>query len=86
MANIKNFGIAGVSADVQMGKSGGRVVYDSGGTLFKFTESDGTTLAKLRVADPSGSYDVVTKGYLDGVTAGLDVKLSVEVIGLPKES
>ena len=79
MANIKNFGIAGVSADVQMGKSGGRVVYDSGNTLFKFTESDGTTLAKLRVADPSGSYDVVTKGYLDGVTAGLDVRGSVRV-------
>jgi len=77
MANIKNFGIAGVSADVQMGKSGGRVVYDSGNTLFKFTTSDGSTLAKLRVADPSGSTDVVTKGYLDGVTAGLDVKDSV---------
>ena len=79
MANIKNFGIAGVSADVQMGKSGGRVVYDSGNTLFKFTTSDGSTLAKLRVADPSGSTDVVTKGYLDGVTAGLDIKLSVRV-------
>ena len=39
MANIKNFGIAGVSADVQMGKSGGRLVYDSGNTLFKFTTS-----------------------------------------------
>jgi hypothetical protein len=77
MANIKNFGIAGVSADVQMGKSGGRVVYDSGNTLFKFTESDGSTLAKLRVAEPLGSTDVVTKGYLDGVTAGLDIKESV---------
>ena len=77
MANIKNFGIAGVSADVQMGKSGGRVVYDSGNTLFKFTTSNGSTLAKLQVADPTGSTDVVTKGYLDGVTAGLDIKLSV---------
>jgi len=77
MANIKNFGIAGVSADVQMGKSGGRVVYDSGNTLFKFTQSNGSTLAKLQVADPTGSTDVVTKGYLDGVTAGLDIKESV---------
>jgi len=79
MANIKNFGIAGVSADVQMGKSGGRVVYDSGNTLFKFTTSDGSTLAKLRVADPTGSTDVVTKGYLDGISAGLDIKESVRV-------
>ncbi|MEC7914632.1 MAG: hypothetical protein VX918_10235, partial [Chloroflexota bacterium] len=77
MANIKNFGIAGVSADVQMGKSGGRLVYDSGNTLFKFTTSDGSTLAKLRVAEPSGTTDVASKGYVDGVASGLDVKDSV---------
>ena len=79
MANIKNFGIAGVSADVQMGKSGGRLVYDSGNTLYKFTTSDGSTLAKLRVAEPSGSTDVATKNYVDGVASGLDVKDSVRV-------
>jgi len=79
MANIKNFGIAGVSADVQMGKSGGRLVYDSGNTLFKFTTSDGSTLAKLRVAEPSGTTDAASKGYVDGVASGLDVKDSVRV-------
>ena len=79
MANIKNFGIAGVSADVQMGKSGGRLVYDSGNTLYKFTTSDGSTLAKVRVAEPSGSTDVATKNYVDGVASGLDVKDSVRV-------
>ena len=42
MADIKNFGIRGVGADVQFGKSGGRVVYDSGNSLFKIT-TDGTT-------------------------------------------
>ena len=77
MANIKNFGIAGVSADVQMGKSGGRIVYDSGNTLFKFTESDGSTLARLQVGEPTQAGDVVTKQYLDGVSQGLDIKESV---------
>mgnify|MGYP005749569499 CR=1 FL=1 len=28
MADIKNFGIRGIGADVQFGKAGGRVVYD----------------------------------------------------------
>ena len=28
MADVKNFGIRGIGADVQFGKSGGRVVYD----------------------------------------------------------
>ena len=77
MANVKNYGLRGVGSDVQMGKAGGRLVYDSGNTLFKFTESDGTTLAKIQVADPTGATDAVSKGYLDGVTQGLDIKASV---------
>ena len=77
MANVKNYGLRGVGSDVQMGKSGGRLVYDSGNTLFKFTESDGSTLAKIQVADPTGANDAVSKGYLDGVTQGLDIKASV---------
>ena len=77
MANVKNYGLRGVGSDVQMGKAGGRLVYDSGNTLFKFTESDGSTLAKIQVADPTGATDAVSKGYLDGVTQGLDIKASV---------
>ena len=48
MADIKNFGIRGVGADVQFGKSGGRVVYDSGNP-FKIT-TDGTTLGTMSAA------------------------------------
>ena len=77
MANVKNYGLRGVGSDVQMGKAGGRLVYDSGNTLFKFTESDGSTLAKIQVADPTGANDAVSKGYLDGVQQGLDIKASV---------
>jgi len=48
MADIKNFGIKGIAADVQMGKSGGRLVYDSGNSRFDLTQSDGSTLEDVR--------------------------------------
>ena len=38
MANIKNFGIKGVASDVQYGKSGGFVVYDSSNNKFQFND------------------------------------------------
>jgi len=46
MADIKNFGIKGLAADVQMGKSGGRLKYDSANNRFDFTQSNGSTLEK----------------------------------------
>ena len=76
MANIKNFGIRGIGSDVQFGKSGGRVVYDSGNSLFKVT-TDGTTLGKLSVATPTSDNHVANKSYVDSVASGLDVKDSV---------
>ena len=78
MASIKNFGIAGVSSDVQLGKSGGRLVYDSGNTVFKFTGSDGSTPVNIRVAStPVNAADAASKGYVDANSEGLDVKASV---------
>ena len=49
MADIKNFGIKGLASDVQMGKSGGRLIYDSGNSRFDFTQSDGSTLENIRL-------------------------------------
>jgi hypothetical protein len=48
MADIKNFGIKGLSSDVQMGKSGGRLKYDSGSNQFDFFQSNGSTLENVR--------------------------------------
>ena len=76
MADIKNFGIRGVGSDVQFGKSGGRVVYDSGNSLFKVT-TDGTTLGNMNVATPSADNHAANKAYVDSVAQGLDVKDSV---------
>lgn len=49
MADIKNFGIKGLSADVQLGKSGGRLKYDAGNNRFDFTQSNGATLEDVRL-------------------------------------
>jgi len=59
MADIKNFGIKGIAADVQMGKSGGRLKYDSSNNRFDLTQSDGSTLEDLRLG-------TVTSGAWNG--------------------
>ena len=57
MADIKNFGIKGLAADVQMGKSGGRLKYDAGNNRFDLTQSDGSTLENIRFGSVvSGSW------------------------------
>ena len=77
MATVKNFGLAGIGSDVQFGKSGGRLIYDSSSSFFKFT-TDGSTLSNVRVAStPSNANDATSKSYVDATKAGLDVKDSV---------
>lgn len=76
MANVKNFGLSGVNADVQFGKGGGRLVF--GSSVFQAT-SDGSTLIELHAAAPTTSDAVGTKGYIDSVASGLDPKQSCQV-------
>lgn len=77
MAQVKNFGIRGIGSDVQFGKNGGRVVYDSGNSLFKVT-TDGSTLGHMNVATtPTADNHATSKAYVDSVASGLDVKDSV---------
>lgn len=73
MSTTKNYGLAGIGSDVQLGKAGGRFVYSGG--VFKFT-SDGSTLIKAQVAAPTTGSDVANKTYVDSVAAGLDPKES----------
>ena len=63
MADIKNFGIKGIAADVQMGKSGGRLKYDSSNGRFDLTQSNGSTLEDLRLG-------TVTAGAWNGTVIG----------------
>ncbi len=63
MADIKNFGIKGLAADVQMGKSGGRLKYDAANNRFDFTQSNGSTLEDVR-------FGTVTSGTWNGTAVG----------------
>ena len=63
MADIKNFGIKGLSSDVQMGKSGGRLKYDSGNNKFDFFQSNGSTLENV-------SFGSVVAGTWTGTAVG----------------
>ncbi len=67
MADIKNFGIKGIAADVQMGKSGGRLKYDSGNSRFDVTQSNGSTLENIRFGTVEGG---AWQGTAIGTTYG----------------
>ena len=34
MANVKNYGLKGVNSDLQFGKAGGRLIYDTSSSFF----------------------------------------------------
>ena len=80
MADIKNFGIKGIAADVQMGKSGGRLKYDSGNGRFDLTQSNGSTLEDLRLGSvTAGAWTATVIGSQYGGT-GQDFSSSSGVI------
>ena len=66
MANIKNFGIKGVAADVQYGKSGGFVVYDSSNNKFQFKDNgsalEDVEFATVQAGTWGGTAIATTKG------------------------
>ena len=84
MADIKNFGIKGLAADVQLGKSGGRLKYDAANNRFDLTQSNGTTLENVRFGSVvSGTWTGTAVGTQYGGT-GQDLSNStglVRVIG-----
>ena len=76
MATVKNFGLTGVSSDVQWGKSGGRFRFD--GTDFGVFTSDGTTPAQLDVPlTPTQDEHAASKQYVDSVATGLVIRPAV---------
>ena len=77
MATVKNFGLAGVAANVQYKKGGGKVDWDD--TRFSVTDKDGTAVALGVALTPSNDDDAASKQYVDSVATGLDVKDSVRL-------
>lgn len=62
MADIKNFGIAGIGADVQLGKRGVRIT-SSNGVMTVAGASSG--LAPIRAADPVSQDDLTTRRFVE---------------------
>ena len=81
MADIKNFGIKGIASDVQMGKSGGRLKYDSANGRFDLTQSDGSTLEDIRIGSvTSGAWTATAIGTQYGGT-GVDLSSRSPIVG-----
>lgn len=62
MANVKNYGLSGISTVVEFGKQGQKLssaARDGGGLNFGIYEKNGTTLANLLVANGSLDQDAV---------------------------
>ncbi len=76
MANIKNFGIKGVAADVQYGKSGGFVVYDSSNNKFQFKDNgsalEDVEFATVQAGTWGGTAIATTKGGTGLTTVAQD--------------
>lgn len=76
MALMKNFGLAGINANTQWGKGGGRLKWTT--DHFEVLDAAGTAPVQLRVATtPVENTDAASKAYVDSIAAGLDPKASV---------
>lgn len=73
MAEIKNFSLAGVSKNVQLGKQGNKLISDGG--VLSFRSSDETALARVNVATPTQDDNAVNKKYLDDIAADINAGL-----------
>ena len=71
MANEYRYGQKGVSTDLQFGKRGPRLVANVTTSALQVTETDGTTLANMRIADGVIASDAVTKSQLDASVANV---------------
>ena len=77
MAIVKQYGLSGVADDVQLGKGGGRLKYDT--DHFKVRDSLDNNYVRLKSSDPISAEDVATKFYVDSVAQGLNPKEAVVV-------
>lgn len=68
MATVKKYNLAGLNANVELGKQGSYITGASGKVGFY---ANGGALTKLEIADATASTEAVTKSQLDAVAAEL---------------
>ena len=76
MADIKNYGIKGVGANVQLGKSGNTIESSSGNIILK---QDGGSLATIAGANGTASSHFVTKAQLDALDSETGDGFAIEL-------
>ncbi len=69
MSQHYSYGQAGIGADVEYGVDGGRIIWN--GTLFQVKETDGSTDARMTVADATAAADAVNFGQVQGLLNGV---------------
>ncbi|ASV44552.1 hypothetical protein PBI_SCTP2_537 [Salicola phage SCTP-2] len=72
MSTIKNYGVAGVASDVQLGKKGGRFIYDSANGVFKLTAQDGTTASSVQIADAVEQNEATSLSQVESLISNID--------------
>jgi len=77
MAIVKQYGLSGVADDLQLGKGGGRLKYDT--DHFKARTHNDSGYVRFKASDPINAEDVATKFYVDSVAQGLNPKEAVAV-------
>lgn len=61
----KMYDLSGVSTVIELGKQGYHVSYDSANGWIEVLQSDGVTLGRLQIAEPTADSDASTKLYVD---------------------
>jgi len=76
MAAVKKYNLAGLSANVELGKQGSRIVGTANAVGFYTINGD---LQKLAIANAVSSNQAVTKAQLDAVSTGLVQHVTVDI-------
>ena len=76
MATVKKYNLAGLNANVELGKQGS---YITGGASEIGFYANGGALQKLKIANATVSTEAVTKAQLDSVAADLLQHITVDV-------
>ena len=75
MATVKKYNLAGLNANVELGKQGSYVTGSTNKIVFY---ANGGTLQKLRIANATVSTEAVTKAQLDATSADLLQHITVD--------
>ena len=64
MADINQFGLVGLSGDVQLGKSGVRLLDDNANSVFKARNASNNAMVKMKGAVATASDEFIGKAQL----------------------